>query len=386
MTLLKILQLLRASFRFSLFLAALALLCTGCADVVYVQPSSRSYVTNASSLREAAQVNHLMYGVAVKTVEIANDPQFAQLVASQAGVIVPENELKWETTEPQPGQFNFGPADVLFSFAQQHGILFRGHNLVWHQQLPSWVASESGAQFQSDFAQHIQQEVAHYAGQIHSWDVVNEGIEPGDGRADGLRDSVFLKRLGPSYIDQAFQIAGATDPKAILVYNEAGLEYDNSDGDARRAAVLKLLTGMKQRGVPVHALGIEAHLAVAKIDEFNPDKLTAFIDSVSALGLRVFITELDVADNGLPADPTATRDQVVADCYFKFLKAALAHGKVDAVINWGLSDRYTWLSQWKPRGDGVPGRPLPFDENLDSTKAFGALAEALDPASGNDSN
>lgn len=166
----------------------------------------------------------------------------------------------------------------------------------------------------------------------------------------------------------------------MLVYNEAGLEYDNSEGDTRRADVLELLTHLKQSGVPVHALGIQAHLQAAKKNEFNAAKFTAFLDAVSALGLRIFITELDVADNGIIPDP-AVRDQVVADTYYEFLQAAFARGKVDTVLTWGLSDRYSWLSEWKPRGDGDAVRPLPFDETFAPTLAFGAIAQNLDPGS-----
>lgn len=209
---------------------------------------------------------------------------------------------------------------------------------------------------------------------------MNEAIEPGDGNIYGLRDNVFYKRLGSSYVDLAFRAAAEADPNAILVYNEAGLEYDTSDGDARRADVLKLLTHLKQNGVPVHALGIQAHLQAVKKNEFNAEKFTAFLDAVSALGLRIFITELDVADNGIIPDPVV-RDQIVADTYYEFLQAAFAHGRVDTVVTWGLSDRYSWLSEWKPRGDGEPVRPLPFDESFSPTLAFGAIAQNFDAIS-----
>lgn len=365
---------------FICLVAPLALFSAGCGGYTYIQPSTRSYATTAASLKQAAGSSTVTYGAAVKQIEIANDPNFADLVAGQVNLIVPENELKWETTEPAPGQYNFGPADNLFAFAQQHGLKFRGHCLVWHQQLPDWVSSESGTQFQQDFIDHIQQEVSHYAGQVQSWDVVNEAIEPGDGKIYGLRDNIFYKRLGSSYVDQAFRIAAAADPNAVLVYNEAGLEYDNSDGDARRADVLKLLTHLKQSGVPVHALGIQAHLAAVKKNEFNAEKFTAFLDAVSALGLRIFITELDVADNGIIPDPVV-RDQIVGDTYYEFLRAAFAHGKIDTVVTWGLSDRYSWLSEWKPRGDGKPVRPLHFDADYTPTSAFGAIAQNFDPGS-----
>ena len=170
----------------------LVLFSAGCGGYTYIASSTRSYTTSITSLKQAAGSGTILYGAAVKQSEIANDPGFGDLVAGQVNLIVPENELKWETTEPAPGQFNFGPADDLFAFAQQHGLQFRGHCLVWHQQLPWWVSSEGGAAFQQDFIEHIQQEVAHYAGHVHSWDVVNEAIEPWRGQDLGTERQRLL--------------------------------------------------------------------------------------------------------------------------------------------------------------------------------------------------
>ena len=59
-------------------------------------------------------------------------------------MVTPENEMKWDTTEPSQNSFNFTPGDQVVSFASAHNERVRGHNLVWHSQLPSWVSSLSG--------------------------------------------------------------------------------------------------------------------------------------------------------------------------------------------------------------------------------------------------
>ena len=94
---------------------------------------------------------------------------------------------------------------------------------------------------------------------MHSWDVVNEGIQVEDGRADGLKVTPWLIYIGPEYIDLAFHAAHQADPKAMLVYNENWLEAENPAAEQKRQAVLSLLTRLVKRGVPIHGLGIQSH-------------------------------------------------------------------------------------------------------------------------------
>jgi endo-1,4-beta-xylanase len=287
---------------------------------------------------------------------------------------VPENELKWAIAEPQPGQFNFAPADSLLAFASEHNMKFRGHTLVWHKQIPKWAGVGDAAAVRPQLLSHIAGEVAHYRGHADSWDVVNEAIEPKDGRADGLRNTLWLKALGPQYIDLAFRAAAEADPNALLVLNDYDLEADSPAYDRRRAAILALATRLKNSGVPIQALGIQAHLDAT--EKFNPAKFAAFLNAISALGLKIFITEMDVADRGLPAN-VDTRDRLVAQTYAQFLNVALRNPAVTAVLTWGLSDRYTWLKSEKPRNDGLPVRPLPLDENLRPKPAWTAMSQAF---------
>jgi endo-1,4-beta-xylanase len=92
--------------------------------------------------------------------------------------------------------------------------------------------------------------------------------------------------------------------------------------------------------------------------------------------MKIFITELDIQDVALPADPQA-RDQSVADLYRKFLTASLREPAVKGVLTWGLADCFTWLAGYRPRKDGLPVRPLPFDANCQPKAAYYAIAETL---------
>ncbi len=342
--------------------------------------ANRNYaVVGNTPLRDRAATKGLLYGAAVSQRSLAADKTFAERFSQECAILVPESELKWKALRPTPDRFNFDPGDWLAKYARSQGLLMRGHTLVWHEGLPEWFASVVDSRnAQQMLREHIATVVGHYAGKIHSWDVVNEAIDPADGRADGLRQWPWLQFLGPDYIEIAFRAAHEADPQALLVYNDHRLEYDTSEEEARRTAVLKLLERLKSRGTPIHALGMQAHL---RGDEtrFNAKKLRAFMRDVASFGLKIMITEVDVTDQKLPKD-IDTRDRIVAGMYEDYLAVALEEPAVTALLTWGLSDRNTWLSSYKPREDGAPVRPLPLDAQLKRKLAWNAIARAVDNA------
>lgn len=174
-------------------------------------------------------------------------------------------------------------------------------------------------------------------------------------------------------------MAAEADPNAMLLYNDYSLDYDTNEDETKRNAVLRLLERLKSRGVPIHGLGLQAHLDGPDSHQFNPVQMQRFLREVADLGLKIFVTELDVEDQTLPAN-VDQRDRIVAAAYEDYLSAILAEPAVIAVLTWGLSDRYSWLSEFKPREDGLPVRPLPLDVDLQPKLAWNAIARAFDQA------
>lgn len=335
------------------------------------------------SLNKRAAAKGLIYGVAARSPDLQSDPVYAEAIAQECGILVPEWEFKWKSgsanLRPNFDSFDFTKADWMINFAEQQGLLFRGHTLVWHLSLPRWFKETVNVTNAAPILEkHIQTVVGRYAGKIHSWDVVNEAIEIKDGRNDGLRITPWLKSLGSNYIDLAFRLTAEADPEALLVYNDYGLDYDTPKDEAKRTALLKLLERLKSQGTPIHALGIQAHLSPGKY-KFNPKKLRQFLKDVADLGLKIMITELDVGDKYLPLD-LKIRDRIVASVYEDYLSAALDEKAVIAVITWGLSDLYTWLSEFYPRPDKSSVRPLPLDTKMQRKLAWNAIALAFDHA------
>jgi endo-1,4-beta-xylanase len=345
-------------------------------------------VTGPASLRAHAQARGLLFGMAVDQTHLdldgfaagnTTDP-YTLLAATQANIVVAENCMKWGPLRPTADSFDFTQADRFMRFAALAGQRVRGHNLCWHEQLPAWFNStatkDNAAKLLTD---HIKAVAGRYRGQVHSWDVVNEAVEIKDGRPDALRNSPWLGLLGPDYIELAFKCAAEADPGARLTYNEYGIELDNPDDSAKRGQVLLLLRRLKARNIPIHAAGIQSHLN-AGLQPAGAG-LRSFIREVKALGLEVYITELDVNTHLLEGGPEA-RDTAVAEAYRDFLGLVLPEPNVTAALLWGISDAYTWLNaikaDWTKRKDGTPQRPLPFDDKFNPTPAFVAVRTAID--------
>lgn len=332
-------------------------------------------VPERPALRELAGAKNLLVGSAFSFAQMAR-PEMAALLAQQCSIMVCENELKWGPTQPERDRYEFEHADAMVVFAEAHGQKVRGHNLCWHQSNPAWLETTiTPGNAAALLRQHILVVAGRYRGKIHSWDVVNEAIHLEDQNAGGLRNSVWLKNLGEGYIELAFRAAAEADPGAILTYNDFGMEHDAPDQERKRNAVLGLLRGLRARGAPVQALGIQSHLT-AHLDPPRFHELHGFLKELGKMGLRVFITEMDVDDRDLPAD-VAKRDRMVAGLYRDYLRTVLAHDHVRAVLTWGLADRGTWLDAYHPRGDGQKKRPLPFDAELHAKPAFAAMCEAI---------
>lgn len=351
-----------------------ALLAAGIAEACHLPALAQAATV---PLKDLASEKGVLFGSCLALKYFAQSPAYQQLFIRECDIATPELHMKWNSLSSEPGTYDFGNADRFVSFCKGKRILVRGHTLVWHDSLPAWVSEQiSPANGHSIMLKHIEAVAGHFAGQLYSWDVVNEVLDPGSHRPDGLRASTWLANAGPGYIEQAFRATAAADPHALLLWNENYLEVSNGFGDAKRTAMLALLDRLLDRGVPIHGVGLEAHLRGDQANVLADASYEAFLAELGKRKLKIFITELDVQDTTLPKDP-AQRDAAVAAIYGKFLVATLRQPAVKGVLTWGLSDAFTWLSGYRPRKDGAAVRPLPFDASCQPKPAYTAIADAL---------
>jgi endo-1,4-beta-xylanase len=300
-------------------------------------------------------------------------------VDAESGIVVGESSFKWADLHPEQDRYDFARADALLAWATAKRIKVRGHTLAWHEGNPEWLEPAlSPASAEKLLVDHIKTVAGHFAGKLQHWDVVNEVIHPDDNQPFSLRNSPWLKALGPRYIDLAFQATEAADPKALRVINEFGTDYTLDWQERRRVALLKLLADLLRRNVPVQAVGLQAHLDAGETT-LDQKVLNRFIADITAMGLKVIVTELDVRDQRLPAD-IRSRDTAVADHARAWLDAVLPNPSVLGVLTWGISDRRTWLNDIFPRPDKLPQRALPLDAQLARKKLWAAIAASIDAA------
>ena len=343
------------------------------------------------SLNAIARARGLRFGSAVSWSPPGADrgsfanPAYARLLERDCCLLVAENEMKWQALRPSPTTFAFAHADAILRYAETHGMAMRGHNLLWHQPkwLPAWLntydfGSQPHATAEHLLTNHIETVCKHYGNRILSYDVVNETVRPEDG---GLHETALSRAYGGTepLLDLAYHTARAAAPHAQLVYNDY-MSWEPGNAN-HRAGVLKLLEGFRKRGTPVDALGVQSHLITQGLDAAGSVKALEgewrrFLDAVTGMGYQLLITEFDVRDNNLPADPVA-RDRAVAEYARGYLDITLAYRQLRDMLVWGMCDRYTWLDGFEPRPDGARRRACPYDDAFRAKPLRAAIAGAL---------
>jgi endo-1,4-beta-xylanase len=329
----------------------------------------------------------LTYGSSTATWQL-DDAEYATLFDREAGLLFTEDDLLWYQLKPTPdAPLNFATGDRIYAHARQHHQRVLAAHLVWDEGFGDGWPEDYLWELDKPDAEELLYSTARalvrrYRGRTAAWIVANEVTSPIHDDADelGFRTNVpWYATIGREYVGRMFRLARRHDPHATLMLNEFGFETTNEYGDdpvARQEGFLSVIDTLQRQHVPLDAVGIQAHLSAAYWDSFDPRQYRHFLRQISDRGLKIVISEMDVLDDGLPAESTA-RDEAVADIYGRYLDTTLANPAVKALVTFGLSDRYTWLQEDYPRDDGADRRPLPFDDDLQAKPALRAVQREL---------
>lgn len=306
-------------------------------------------------------------GVAVASYryDCSRDDGETGLVGREFDLLVGENEMKFDATEPSQGVFNYGGADAVMWVADRNKQEVRGHTLAWHSQVPSWV-SEDGKKNNNNFSRrelldilknHIFNVVGQYKGRIREWDVCNEVLDDDQSivrtNPDSykLRPSIWSTYIGEEFIDSAFVWAHQADPEARLFINEYGAEFM---GDTKTEAYYNLIKRLKANNRPIDGCGLQCHLTTGQLDTL---KLEKNIRRYAELGMDCIITELDIAlANPYAADALDTQ----AKEYGAITRVFLRNDNCPSMLVWGISDNHSWRQN----------SPLLFDAGLKPKTAY----------------
>lgn len=329
-----------------------------------------------------------LIGTAINTNTFTkNDEEMLGIIKSEFNSVTAANAFKWGPVNPSENEWRFDVPDRFVEFGMENNMHMLGHCLVWHSQVPRKLFSdESGNQLNKDallkkMEIHISTLVNRYKGKMNAWDVVNEALTP----EEGWRKTKWIEIIGPEFMEKAFHFAHETDPAAHLIYNDY-----NMDDPKRRQLVVDVIRDYKKRGVPIHGIGLQAHL---NLDSPNFKGLEDSIEAFAAEGMRVHFTELDLDvlpyDWGRTAEVSANAayretlnpykeglPKEVEDKFTKYyedlFKLFLKHrDKIERVTFWGTSDDESWKNNFPMRGR--TNYPLLFDRQHKPKDAYFAV-------------
>ncbi len=346
-----------------------------CSESIQIQKmNAEKYSDKTKGLKDYYK-KYFPIGVAVAPGNLKTDE--AELILQQFNSVTPENAMKMGPIHPEENRYFWDDADSIVAFAQAHGLRVRGHCLCWHNQTPRWLFRDSAGKnvtkevLLQRLKDHITTVVNRYKGKVYAWDVVNEAIADDSGHY--LRNSLWYQICGEDFIARAFEYAHEADPNALLFYNDY-----NEINFAKREKIYRLVKSLKDKGVPIHGIGLQGHWT---INEPSKEQLDSTIKKFAELGLKIQITELDIsvypkehnARERKPADAdtefTSEKEKKQMEVYKMCFQVFRKYKKnLSGVTFWNISDRRSWLDNFPVRGR--KDYPLLFDKDLKPKKAY----------------
>lgn len=338
-----------------------------------------------------------LIGTAVNPAVVSGKDKITQdIVVKQFNSITVENVMKAALINPEPGVFNFGPADDFVAFGEKNKMFMIGHTLVWHNQTPAWFFINANGKPNTKEEQierlrnHIKIVAGRYAGKVHAWDVVNEVID-NDG---SYRPTTWVNSIGngDTLVKYAFKFASEYAPGTELYYNDF-----NAWRPEKRDGIVRLVKMLQKEGIRIDGVGMQGHWG---LNYPKTSYIEAAIDAYAACGIKVMITEMDIdvlpltkegqiigqgmSDKQFQLEEFKTffdpyikgfpdsMQVVLADRYAELFKIFYARkDKIARVTFWGVHDGMNWKNDYP-----IPGRtnyPLLWDRNRQPKPALSAV-------------
>ncbi|MCL2385993.1 MAG: endo-1,4-beta-xylanase [Defluviitaleaceae bacterium] len=325
-------------------------------------------------------------------------------------------------------QFDWETPDHIVNWAEENDLAMVWHTLVWHTQSRRWLTNDAEGnlltreQAMYNLHRYISTVASRYAGQILSYDVVNEVIwgvdqlgtwnanpnwrnhmrRDGRGINDGDQASFWYDAFangadidagecGSDYIFYAFKFTRMYDPFAILYYNDY-----NEQTPGKRQAIAQMVEEINERWrnhelydgrLLIEGIGMQTHRGIRGWMP-DPNLVRDSIIRFAETGARISVTELNVyiAGGGIA-------DTIDPELYPNGGLAALYQEQAEmyyTIFNFYLEfqdyiERVTWfIWQDLPAQQGAwrrwpfAQRPALFDMDRQAKPAFWSVLESLE--------
>jgi endo-1,4-beta-xylanase len=358
------------------------------------QSQNISKTSSRDTLLKDVYKNAFLIGVAVTpSITSGQDKVSREIVVKHFNSTTPENVMKAALINPQPGVYNWGPADDYVAFGIKNKMFIIGHTLVWHNQVPAWFFTNAEGKPNTKEEQierlrsHIQAVAGRYAGRVNAWDVVNEVI----GEDGNYRATLWVNGVGngDTLVKYAFKFAAQYAPNTELYYNDF-----NAWRPSKKDGIVRMIKMLQKEGIRIDGVGMQGHWG---LNYPKTKYIEDAIDAYAACGVKVMITELDVdvlpltkegqivgqgmADKqfqleefktfldpyqkGLPDSIQKALAERYAELFSIFYKRK---DKIARVTLWGLHDGMNWRNDYP-----IPGRtnyPSLWDRQRKPKPAF----------------
>ncbi|WNB87461.1 endo-1,4-beta-xylanase [Cellulomonas sp. ATA003] len=266
----------------------------------------------------------------------------------------------WGGFEPERGKPDTARLLRTAQWFAEHGVLVKGHPLVWHTVAADWLRDLSVEEIEAAQRARIQRDVTDFRGVVDVWDAINEvvimPVFTNEERMNGIT-KLALDKGRIAMIRMAFEEARAANPNATLLLND----FDMS------SAYECLIEGVLEAGIQIDALGLQSHMHQGYWGE---EKTLRVLERFSRYGLPIHFTEStllsghlmppeikDLNDYQIPSWPSTPEGEArQADEMVRHYRTLVSHPSVQAITYWGLSDEGAWLGApvGFVRADGSP--------------------------------
>jgi len=180
----------------------------------------------------------------------------------------------------------------------------------------------------------------------------------------GLTGSDEVVSEHPIYLRKAFEYARQyTDAKLEL--RDSGAEFPSGHQSIKYKTFYQLAKHLLNSGVPLDAVGFQVHLNLDK--SYNWAGLRDNILRFKALGLQVYLTEIDIGDKDESWNENKAAKQKI---FYTNLIRVAKQAEVEYIHFWGLVDG-------EDKGWRTNESPLLFDQDYQPKLAYEGVLEAL---------